>query len=398
MKVVHICCNVNGGAGIAAARISEAMNRSGIESCVVVSRPDGNNRYCYSIIVRILNFLHRNFLQKFIIKKDYSFHVLLGNSQIGKCKAVREADVVYLHWINEFLGFNDVEYLLKAKKKVVWVMHDMWPITGGCHYSHGCKKYTNNCADCPQLNSNKWIASWQFKKKIAYWNGRDNLYLSAPSSWLTECIKESSLFNGMKICQIPNVLNTEVFSPRPKDECRKRLGLDSKYKYVLFSALRLEDLCKGSAYMLDTLKLLNEKDYHFIVMGETDSNAYPKGVKDRLHLMGKVTNIDKIVDIYNAADVFAITSVAENFPNVVIEAMSCGVPVVGFATGGICDQIEHQKNGFLVTEKTAIQTAEGIRWVLTNLSYSELSKSARKYVVDKCSYKEILKIHNVVLG
>lgn len=398
MKVLHICCSVGGGAGIAATRISEAMTRAGVNSSILVSRPDGRNHFCYSKKVRLLNYLHRTLLQKRIIKEEYGFHLLLGNTDIRKQECVKEADIVYLHWINEFLGFDDINHLLKTKKKVVWVMHDMWPITGGCHYSHGCKKYTNNCADCPQLNSNKWIASWQLRKKIACWNGRDNLYLTAPSSWLTECIKESSLFKGMKICQMPNVLDTEVFSPRPKDECRKRLGLDSKYKYVLFSALRLEDLCKGSAYMLDTLKLLNEKDYHFIVMGETDSNAYPKGVKDRLHLMGKVTNIDKIVDIYNAADVFAITSVAENFPNVVIEAMSCGVPVVGFATGGICDQIEHQKNGFLVTEKTAIQTAEGIRWVLTNLSYSELSKSARKYVVDKCSYKEILKIHNVVLG
>lgn len=397
MKVAHICCNVRGGAGIAATRISEAMRLAGVDSYVIVSRPDNSNFFCYSTKVRILNFLHRKILQKYVIKKDYSFHLLLGSSGVQNCKAIKEADIVYLHWINEFLGFDDIAYLLKTKKKVVWVMHDMWPITGGCHHSYNCKKYSFYCNDCPQLTSNKWIASWQLKKKFASWNGRDNLYLTAPSTWLTECIKESSLFKGMKIFHIPNVLDTDTFSPRSKEECQQRLGLKTKYKYVLFSALRIEDLCKGSFHMLEALKLLNEKDYHFIVLGETDINAYPKEIKDRLHLMGKVTNTDTIIDLYNAADVFAITSVAENFPNVVIEAMSCGVPVVGFATGGICDQIEHMKNGFLVTEKTATQTAEGIRWVLNNPLYNELSKSARKYVIDNCSYDKVMKIHETFL-
>ena len=52
-------------------------------------------------------------------------------------------DVIHLHWING--GFLDISTIAKFNKPVFWTLHDIWPLTGGCHYSGECNKYENEC-------------------------------------------------------------------------------------------------------------------------------------------------------------------------------------------------------------------------------------------------------------
>ena len=63
------------------------------------------------------------------------------------------ADIVHLHWI--CAGFIRIETLAKFDPPIIWTMHDMWPFTGGCHYSGDCEKYGLACGGCPQLDSEK---------------------------------------------------------------------------------------------------------------------------------------------------------------------------------------------------------------------------------------------------
>ena len=93
----------------------------------------------------------------------------------------------------------------------------------------------------------------------------------------------------------------------------------------------------------------------------------------------------KIVDIYNAADVYVLPSLEDNLPNTIMEAMACGVPCVGFAVGGIPEMIDHQKNGFLAPIADSAKLAEGIRWTLTEADPSELARNAVTKVVQKYS-------------
>lgn len=65
----------------------------------------------------------------------------------------READIVHLHWINE--GMMRIEDLSKIKAPLVWTLHDMWPFTGGCHYSDGCIRYETMCGQCKVLASDQ---------------------------------------------------------------------------------------------------------------------------------------------------------------------------------------------------------------------------------------------------
>ena len=51
--------------------------------------------------------------------------------------------------------------------------------------------------------------------------------------------------------------------------------------------------------------------------------------------MGYTEEVERIVQTYNAADLFVIPSVSDNLPNTIMEALACGLPCVGFAAGGI---------------------------------------------------------------
>ena len=60
-------------------------------------------------------------------------------------------DILNLHWVSG--GFVPIEALAQFQQPLVWTLHDMWPMTGGCHYSHGCDRYQKACGRCPQLDS-----------------------------------------------------------------------------------------------------------------------------------------------------------------------------------------------------------------------------------------------------
>jgi glycosyltransferase involved in cell wall biosynthesis len=92
--------------------------------------------------------------------------------------------------------------------------------------------------------------------------------------------------------------------------------------------------------------------------------------------LGYVNDEQRIVDVYNAADVFVLPSLSENLPNTIMEAMACGVPCVGFKVGGIPEEIDHKRNGYVAEYRDADDLARGIRWILTEADYEALSGNA----------------------
>ena len=119
----------------------------------------------------------------------------------------------------------------------------------------------------------------------------------------------------------------------------KKLALEPKRKYILFGAAAINSLYKGMGYVYETLVRL-PLDYEFLVLGHVHKEELPVSIQNRTYIMGYVNEDERKRMIYSAADLFLITSVAENYPNMVIESMACGTPAVGFMTGGIIEQIE----------------------------------------------------------
>ena len=108
-----------------------------------------------------------------------------------------------------------------------------------------------------------------------------------------------------------------------------------------------------------------------------------------MYPLGYVVDTQKIVDVYNAVDVFVTPSLSDNLPNTIMEAMACGVPCVGFEVGGIPEMIDHKCNGYIVRLKDSADLANGIYWVLNIANYNELSAEAIKKVKENYSQTRV---------
>ena len=137
MRVVHISSSsTGGGAAIAARRLHEALTASGIESALLTGK-DVASSTLSGIIRRGMNHLMNSFYSryhsavyaKYMVKGTWSDGS--GLWKIADHPKVATADVIFLHWINgNFISINEIGHLLDIGKPVVWILHDMWPLTG----------------------------------------------------------------------------------------------------------------------------------------------------------------------------------------------------------------------------------------------------------------------------
>lgn len=396
MKVLHInCSDLIGGAAIAAYRHHEAMRRSGIDSkMLVINKCSSDENVIQHKTNGLTTFVKKVANRLFIAVSRYyaSWSCNLVGYDLSKDQVVLDADVIYLHWINFFtLSINSLERILKTGKPVYWFMHDMWPITGGCHYALGCDKFMSHCQQCPMGNKRRGasrerdLSYIQFESKLKHLSQYKNLQFITPSQWLGDMVKKSALFVDHKVQVHQNVLDTDVFTPHDKIEARKRLNLPLDKKLILFGAENIGSPYKGWGYLRDALKE-PIAGVECVLYGTCRIDVQSQvGVK--LNELGRITDVQKLVDLYSACDVFVTPSLADNYPNVIIEAMSCGLPVVGFASGGIPEMIDHEKNGLLVTDFNADTLKAAI---MKSLATDYDAAEIRRAVVSRNSYQNCL--------
>ena len=149
-----------------------------------------------------------------------------------------------------------------------------------------------------------------------------------------------------------------MFSPGPREEARRRLGLPVDRAIVLFVATDLTEPRKGYQFLDDVLRGL---DRPLLLAVAASGTAVPFEQDSRL-----LTLDDDwlLVDAYRAADVVVLPTLADNLPNVVIESMACGTPCVAFATGGVPDAVRHLQTGYVAPPGDVAGLAEGLRLLL----------------------------------
>ncbi len=106
--------------------------------------------------------------------------------------------------------------------------------------------------------------------------------------------------------------------------------------------------------------------------------------------------------LYNSSDLTIVPSINENFPNVILESMSCGTPVISFNTGGISNIIDN-KNGVLVERFDIDKFIKSISSLSQNKEILEtLKKNSRKTIVRKFSVsnevKNYIKIYKKIIN
>ena len=395
MKVVHINMSRRaGGASIAASRHSEAMCKAGIDSSMLTLEDLMQGRGLRSALYRLGRWL------RFKINGLYgtygSFGFMRSGFRVDIHPLVKDADVVYLHWVDDgLLSLGSLGKLLDGGKRVYWFMHDMLPITGGCHYSMGCEKYRDACRQCP-LVKRKWlpdIVTGSFRRKEKLYLEHPNLHFLAPSKWLCECGAASSLCRGHQVSHCPNVIDTSVFSPGGKAGAKSFYFGEESRKVILFGAEVVNNPYKGWNYMQECLSALDPSRYVCLVLGQKNESI-DNSTPIRTVFTGRLSSTEDIVRVYRASDVFVTPTLADNFPNVLLEALSCGVPCVGFDSGGVKDLVVHSRTGYLSRRCDPADLKAGVEWVLGDEArYASLSAEARRYVLESFSYGHIKEIH-----
>lgn len=408
MKVVHISfSDKRGGAAIAASRLNEAMQSDGINSCMLVL----DRQSTEPSVVRVGDGKKRAFAQIFsaledvYLKRKYmpfgTFSLANFGFNLFANREVQEADVIYLHWVNAgLLSLNGIRKILSLNKPVIWFLHDMWPMTGGCHHSFDCEQYKTHCYKCPNLSSSvkKDISFSAFKKKMRVLLPYSNLFIITPSIWLGECAKESFLFKDRKITVIPNTINVAVFKSIEKTLAREILNLPQDKRLILFGAdTGVNNPYKGWSFLCNALQYISVENTEVVVFGNKLNVEQEKVIPFSVHSMGRLEDNYSLVLLYSAVDVFVTPSLAESFGQTTIEAQACGTMVVGFNIGGIPDLIKHMDTGYLANYKDEKDLASGIEWALQQGDNKNLLKQLRCWVVNNFSYRSVVKKHREML-
>jgi glycosyltransferase involved in cell wall biosynthesis len=305
-----------------------------------------------------------------------------------KLKEYNEADIIHLHWING--GFVNIKLLSKIKKPIIWTMRDMWPMTGGCHYSLNCEKYKTGCGKCEQLRSkNKYdLSKIIFNRKKRYIS-KENINLVGISRWLSEEASKSKLFKNFDIRTISNNINEKEFYQIDKNIAKEILNLKTNKKIILTGAKNLNDFYKGFHKFLNAIEKLNEKEYYICFFGKIDSKFIENIGFDYTNF-GILNDSISLRLLYSASDVFVATSLQEAFGKTIAEAMSCGTPVVCFNANGPKDIVDHKENGYLATPYSSSDLVEGIKWVLEDENRRlKLSSNAREKVLNNYTLNKV---------
>ena len=396
MRVLIVNTSENtGGAAVAANRLKEALNNNGIKAKMLVRDKESDD-----ITVAQLNkswhqkwdFLWERFViyMRLHFKRDNLFLIDIANAgtDITKTREFKEADVIHLSWINQsMLSLKGIRKILESHKPVVWTMHDLWPASSICHYARNCRNYEKQCGNCPLLpgngSSNDLSARiWKKKSKILE---RNSILFVTCSKWLADKAKKSGLLSGQKIISIPNPIDSRVFTKENRAEARLYVGLPEDKKLILFVSQRVTDKRKGMDYFITAInKMVEEHPEMKDNCGIAILGGKAEELADKLPLpsypLGYVSEEKKIASIYNSVNLFVLPSLEDNLPNTIMEAMACGVPCVGFNTGGIPEMIDHLKNGYVAEYKSSDDLARGIHWVLSEADHQSLSNEAMKKV------------------
>ena len=141
-------------------------------------------------------------------------------------------------------------------------------------------------------------------------------------------------------------------------------------------------------YLIEACRQLSDSQCEVVILG-----GHAEEVVEQLplkaHPLGYVNDEQRIVDVYNAVDVFVLPSLSENLPNTIMEAMACGLPCVGFKVGGIPEEIDHCRNGYVAEYRHAEDLARGIRWILDEADYESLSRHAIQKVAHNYSMQSV---------
>lgn len=412
-SIVFNFSDLAGGAAIAAYRTHQSLRRVGVDSTMWVNRKLSDDwtvkspasgkpvSHVRSLLgTRLPELLRRD------AENEYRSYNWIPSRWARKLNR-SDAELVHLQWVNcETLSIRNIAQIEKPK---ILTMQDMWAFGGAEHYTYeerwkcGYSKESKP-SSVKGLDMDRLV--WLSKQK--HWS--KPFQLVAISTWLADCVRQSSLFGDWPVVVIPNPVDTQFWKPLDMQVARSAFNLPVDKKIVLFGALGgTMNQRKGYSFLEAALAKIKLKrdDIHLVVYGQSEP-------QNKLETQFPITYVGRLSDpaaiclLNNAADVFVNPAIQEAFGQTASEAHASGLPVVAFEGTGIADIVDHKNTGYLAQLEQADDLAKGIMWVLDRVGdetageEGTLSANARKRAVSKFSYEVVgqqyLKLYEQVLA
>ena len=389
-----------GGAAIATHRLMRALNKNGVKAKMLVR----DKQTTHPSVLRLPRSprLHLQFLAEraeiFVanrFKRDNLWALDTANygTDITQLPEFQKTDVIHLNWINQgMLSLKGIGKIISTGKPIIWTLHDMWPCTGICHHAEYCQHWLTECGNCPKVtkpSSHDLSARVYARKKICY--GKGTIHFVACSDWLADIARRAPLLAGPHtVDSIPNAIDTRFYQPGDKIAARQQLGLPEDKKLLLFVAHKATDPQKGINHLIEATDIIATQHPEWrhllgIIPVGRDAEALRTAFACDSFPQGYITNAEKMRLLYQAADLLVMPTLMDNLPNTIIEAMSCGLPCVGFKIGGLPQMVQDGINGGLARYKDARHFAELTLDTLVSSRYEQLCQEAHKTAVTNYS-------------
>lgn len=376
MHIVMISdAETQGGAAIAASRLAESLRQAGHRITRLVSAVEQGE---YARQTRRLGLsyplppLKRLAWHVVPSGKREAFGNYLLRGRLDALLAELQPDVVNLHNLHQTFDPRWSPALVNtcvARAPVVWTLHDMWSFTGRCVYNLGCERFVGGCdAACPTateypaLPRKRIAAAWAERRKVL--QRATPLAAVTPSRWLAR-EAQRGLWEGRHVEVIPYGLPLDVYRPMNRARARAALRLEPEGKLMLFAAQNLTDPRKGWPLLREALSRLPGNGVKLLTIGNGELPARVGEVE--VLQLGCVGDERTKALIYNAADLLAHSAPADNSPLVVMEALACGLPVVGFAVGGVPEMVVPERTGWLAENVVPELLAKALTGALKDL-------------------------------
>ena len=381
MKLLFFSYSDNqGGAAKAAFSLFKSIKKNNFIKCDFVCI---HKLFRESIkLVNKFNFFYLcilRLIEKFIIiffkTKFHQSLNIFNTFNLSKINKI-DYDIINLHWINRCsLSLNEI---LKIKKKILISLHDMWFLNGTSHYFY---KNKNSLLD-------KYI--FFLKKKIYC---KNNIFFIAHTKWMYK--------NALKLIPKKKVffckyypIDTELFRPRNKEMLKKKFNIQTKNKIVLFSAQNISDPRKGQFYFYKLVKYFSLKNnYHFIIVGNGRLEIKYQQFDNISHF--SFLERKEMAEIYSLSDIYVCTSVIDNLPLTVLEAMSSGLVIIAFDSGGVKEVIG---NCGYVIYKHKYENIIKILSKLNNKLIINKSKKTRDFALKNFSYSKFKNTYTAIVN
>jgi len=213
-----------------------------------------------------------------------------------------------------------------------------------------------------------------------------------PSGWLRELACRSVRF-ARDAEVIPNAIFLEPYKFRCRADARRELGLQREQKIVIVAAHYLAEPRKGVNFALSALRAVADLNPLVILVGIpiSDLEVHMRGL--RYWLAGFVRNKERMGLLFAAADVFLFSSLEENLPIMIHEAMAAGTPVVGFGAGGVPEMVKDQSTGWLCAPGDYIGLARKLREAICCKNVAAVGLAAQQAVREQFGVKSFVERH-----